>query len=63
MLRERSISRVAVVGWATDYCVMATAIDSVELEFETTVLADGVRSVDLPQVTAPGLWPRWWQPV
>ena len=50
MLRERSISRVAVLGLATDYCVLATAIDSVELGFETTVLADGVRSVDL----APG---------
>ncbi len=50
LLRERSISRVAIVGLATDYCVMSTAIDAATLGFSTTVLADGIRSVDL----APG---------
>lgn len=50
MLRDQSVSRVAVVGLATDYCVMSTAVDAAGLGFETTLLADGVRSVDL----APG---------
>ncbi|MCP3974815.1 MAG: isochorismatase family protein, partial [bacterium] len=47
LLRERSISHVAIVGLATDYCVMSTAIDAATLGFSTTVLADGIRSVDL----------------
>jgi nicotinamidase/pyrazinamidase len=50
MLRERSIERVAVLGLATDYCVKATARDAARLGFATTLLADGVRAVNL----APG---------
>lgn len=47
LLRQRAISAVAVLGLATDYCVMSTAVDAARLGFETTLLADGVRSVDL----------------
>jgi len=36
-----------VVGLATDYCVKATALDARTLGFPTTVLAAGVRAVDL----------------
>jgi nicotinamidase/pyrazinamidase len=36
-----------VVGLATDYCVKATALDGVRLGYETAVLLDGVRAVDL----------------
>ena len=50
LLRERAIQRVVIVGLATDYCVKATAVDAARLGFETTVLADGIRSVNL----APG---------
>lgn len=39
-LRSRGVSRVDVVGIATDYCVKATAIDAVERDFETRVLLD-----------------------
>jgi nicotinamidase/pyrazinamidase len=39
-----------VVGLATDYCVKGTAIDGARLGYPTTVLADGIRPVDL----APG---------
>lgn len=42
-----AIRRVIVVGLATDYCVKATALDALELGFETIVLREGVRAVDL----------------
>ncbi len=47
MLRGRGIERVAIAGLATDYCVKETAIDSLDHGFDTTVLADGVRGVNL----------------
>jgi nicotinamidase/pyrazinamidase len=47
LLRERDVTRVVVVGLATDYCVKETAIDGARLGFATTVLADAVRAVDL----------------
>jgi nicotinamidase/pyrazinamidase len=37
-LRECGIDSVDIVGIATDYCVRATALDSVALGFETQVL-------------------------
>ncbi|GAA2168965.1 isochorismatase family protein [Pedococcus bigeumensis] len=39
-LRERAIEQVDVVGIATDHCVRATALDSADEGFETTVLLD-----------------------
>jgi len=39
-LRDRAIEQVDVVGIATDHCVRATAIDSADEGFETTVLLD-----------------------
>jgi len=47
VLREQGITDVVIVGLATDYCVKATAIDAAELGFETTVLSDGIRAVDV----------------
>jgi nicotinamidase/pyrazinamidase len=47
LLRERGITRVVVVGLATDYCVKHTALDAVGLGFETELVADGVRPVEL----------------
>ena len=47
LLREHGIERVVVVGLATDYCVLATALDALSLGFETTVLRDAVAAVDL----------------
>jgi nicotinamidase/pyrazinamidase len=37
-LREHDVDSVDIVGIATDYCVRATALDSVDLGFETQVL-------------------------
>jgi nicotinamidase/pyrazinamidase len=47
LLRSRDISRVVVVGLATDYCVKATAHDALRLGFATTVLRAAVRAVDV----------------
>jgi len=47
ILRERNIAQVVVCGLATDYCVKATALDAVRLGFETAVLVDAIRAVDL----------------
>ena len=50
LLRERGVERVIVGGLATDYCVLQTALDARRLGYDTTLLAAGVRAVDL----APG---------
>ena len=47
LLRERGTRLVVVVGLATDYCVVETALDAIRLGFAMTVLADGIRAVDL----------------
>jgi nicotinamidase/pyrazinamidase len=39
--------RLVVVGLATDYCVKATALDGARLGYQTAVLLDSVRAVDL----------------
>ena len=53
-LRERAIEEVHVVGIATDYCVRATALDSAEEGFDTTVLLDLTAGV-APESTARAL--------
>lgn len=46
-LREHGVRHVFVAGLATDYCVQATALDARELGFETTLITDGCRGVEL----------------
>ena len=47
LLAERNITRIAVLGLATDYCVKSTAIDGAHLGLTVTLLADGIRAVNL----------------
>ena len=46
-LRSRAIRRVVIAGLATDYCVVETVLDATHLGFETAVLRDAIRAVDL----------------
>ena len=47
LLRNAAIERVVACGLATDYCVKATALDAARLGFETAVLLDAMRPVEL----------------
>jgi nicotinamidase/pyrazinamidase len=47
ILRERGITRVVVLGLATDYCVLETVRDARELGFAVEVVFDGIRAVNL----------------
>jgi nicotinamidase/pyrazinamidase len=46
-LRERGVRRAILVGLATDYCVLYTALDAVAQGFEAVVVEPGVRGIDL----------------
>lgn len=46
-LHERGIGSVDVLGLATDYCVRYTALDARSLGFETRLVLDGCRGVNL----------------
>lgn len=46
-LRERGVMRIVISGLATDYCVVETTLDARRLGYEVTVLAEGIRAVDL----------------
>jgi nicotinamidase/pyrazinamidase len=47
ILAGGGVKRLVVCGLATDYCVKATALDGVRLGYETAVLLDAIRAVDL----------------
>ncbi len=46
-LREHQINTVFIVGVATDFCVAWTAIDAAELGFDTYVIEDACKAIDL----------------
>ncbi len=46
-LRTRGITRLEMVGLATDFCVNYSAVDAVRLGFEVTVRLDLCRAIDL----------------
>jgi nicotinamidase/pyrazinamidase len=46
-LRAQGVTGVYVCGLATDYCVKFTALDALWLGFETTVVADACRGVEV----------------
>jgi nicotinamidase/pyrazinamidase len=46
-LREKSVTDVYVAGLATDYCVKFTALDARQLGFNTHLIEDACRGVNL----------------
>jgi nicotinamidase/pyrazinamidase len=46
-LRERGFERVTICGLATDYCVFYSAIDARAAGFDTTVVLEASRGIDL----------------
>lgn len=48
-LRERGVTSVTILGLATDYCVKFTALDAIAEGFETALLLDGCRGVNLAE--------------
>lgn len=46
-LKQRGVSEVYVAGLATDYCVKFTALDARQLEFDTYLVTDACRGVNL----------------
>jgi len=46
-LKEKGVDKVVIVGLAADYCVKFTALDSKQLGFDTVVVQDGTRAVNL----------------
>mgnify|MGYP000920237892 CR=1 FL=1 len=46
-LKERGIARVFIAGIATDFCVAWTAIDACKLGFQTYVISDATKGIDL----------------
>ena len=46
-LRDQHVNEVYILGLATDYCVKWTALDARELGFETYLITDGCRGVNL----------------
>jgi len=48
-LKGLGVTRVYICGLATDYCVYFSAMDALKLGFETFVITDAVRGVDVPE--------------
>lgn len=46
-LRERGITQLSLVGLAHDFCVAWSAIDAASLGFETRVIEDACRAIDM----------------
>jgi len=47
ILKQRHVQRVFVLGLATDYCVNFTVLDALQLGYETVLIEDGCRGVNL----------------
>ena len=46
-LKDQGVEQVTICGLATDYCAKFTALNAVELGFETWLIEDACRGVDL----------------
>lgn len=56
LLRRENVTEVFVMGLATDYCVLYSALDAVREGFATTVITDGCRGVGIRPNDIPDAW-------
>lgn len=56
LLRQENVAEVFILGLATDYCVLYSALDSVREGFVTTVIIDGCRGVGIRPTDIPDAW-------
>jgi nicotinamidase/pyrazinamidase len=47
LLKMSGVGRVYVGGLATDYCVLNTVRDALRLDYDTVLLTDAIRAVDV----------------
>ncbi len=47
ILRSKGIEKIYLCGVATDYCVLFSALDGIELGFDVTLIVDACRGIDL----------------
>jgi nicotinamidase/pyrazinamidase len=47
LLRDRGVTTLTIMGLATDYCVMFTVLDALQLRYRVRLLLDGCRGVNL----------------
>lgn len=52
LLKGLGVNTIFLGGLATDYCVLYSALDAVRVGYETIVLTDAVRGVDVPTGSA-----------
>ena len=45
-LKGRGITSIYVCGLAADYCVYFTALDGLEMGFQSTIISDATRAID-----------------
>jgi nicotinamidase/pyrazinamidase len=46
-LKRRGVDEIYIAGVATDYCVLYSAMDGIDLGFTVSVIADGCRPINL----------------
>ena len=51
-LRDRGVTSTAVCGLAADYCVYFTAMDALQLGFDTAIIESAVRAIDPTSYTS-----------
>ena len=58
VLREQGVEEVVLLWLATDYCVVFSALDAVELGYKTVVVRDGCRAIDQPAGGEAAAWDK-----
>ncbi len=48
-LKSHDVDELVILGLATDYCVLFSALDAIELGYAVTVVRDGCRGIDLAE--------------